>query len=89
MVILKMKIKIGPKGQVVIPKEMRDKKKIFPGDEVLVELSDAGILIEKPTRDIIADFERIAKSGKTIGKIDYHSYEGEIEERWKKSKKHT
>ena len=82
-------MKIGPKGQVVIPKGIRDEKKIFPGDEVFVELSDAGILIEKPIRDVIADFERIAKSGKTIGKIDHHSYEEEIEERWKKSKKHT
>ena len=82
-----MKIKIGPKGQVVIPKEMRDKKKIFPGDEVLVELSDAGILIEKPTRDIIADFERIAKSGKSINKVySDKDYAEMMKQRWNKLK---
>lgn len=89
MVILKMKMKVGPKGQVVIPKEMRKEKNILPGDEVLLELSEEGILIEKPKRDIIADFERIAKSGKSIDKIDPHAYEEELEERWRKSMKHT
>ena len=80
-----MKMKIGPKGQVVIPKEMRDEKKIFPGDEVFVELSDAGILIEKPTRDIIADFERIAKSGKSINKVDSDKdYAEMMKQRWNK-----
>ena len=89
MVILKMKMKVGPKGQVVIPKEIRDEKNIVPGDELVAELSDKGILIEKPTRDIIADFERIAKSGKSIDKIDPHAYEEELEDRWRKSQKHT
>ena len=89
MVILKMKMKVGPKGQVVIPKEIRDEKKILPGDEVFVELNDKGILIEKPRRDVVADFERIAKSGKSIDKTDPHAYEEELEERWKKSMKRT
>ena len=89
MVILKTKMKIGPKGQVVIPKKMRDEKKIFPGDEVFVELNDEGILIEKPVRDVVADFERIAKSVKYNKKIDPHAYEEELEERWRKSKKLT
>lgn len=89
MVILKMKMKVGPKGQVVIPKEIREEKKIRPGDEVFIELSDKGISIEKPKRDVVADFERIAKSGKSIDKIDPHAYEEELEERWKKSMKRT
>ena len=89
MVILKTRMKVGPKGQVVIPKEIRDEENIFPGDEVFVELGDKGILIEKPKRDVVADFERIAKSGKSIDKIDPHTYEEELEERWKKSMKRT
>ena len=87
MVILKTKMKVGPKGQVVIPKEIRDEKKIFPGDEVFIELSDEGILIEKPKRDIVADFERIAKSGKSIDKVDSDKdYAEMMEQRWRKLK---
>lgn len=89
MVILKTKMKVGPKGQIVIPKEIRDEKKIFPGDEVFVELNSKGILIEKPQIDVVADFERIAKSIKYNKKIDPHAYEEELEERWKKSMKRT
>lgn len=87
MIILKTKMKVGPKGQIVIPKEIRDEKKILPGDEVFIELSEKGILIEKPKRDIIADFERIAKSGKSIDKVDSDKdYAQMMKQRWDKLK---
>ena len=82
-----MKMKVGPKGQVVIPKEIRDEEKIFPGDEVFVELSEKGILIEKPKRDIVADFERIAKSIRHKGPIDSDKdYDEMMKQRWNKIK---
>ncbi|NDA38096.1 MAG: AbrB/MazE/SpoVT family DNA-binding domain-containing protein, partial [Acidimicrobiia bacterium] len=37
--------KVGPKGQVVIPKKFRDELGIEPGDEVEVSLSENGVLI--------------------------------------------
>ena len=87
MVILKTKMKVGPKGQIVIPKEIRDEENIFPGDEVFVELSDKGILIEKPKKDAVAEFERIAKSGKSIDKIDSDKdYAEMMKQRWDKLK---
>ena len=85
MVILKMKMKVGPKGQVVIPKEIRDEEKIMPGDEIFIELSGKGILIEKPKRDVVAEMEKIANSIGYKGKIDPHAYEEELEERWRKA----
>jgi AbrB family looped-hinge helix DNA binding protein len=42
----KMTQKVGPKGQVVIPKKMRDELGIEPGDEVVVSLSESGVLIQ-------------------------------------------
>ena len=87
MIILKTKMKVGPKGQIVIPKEIRDEENIFPGDEIFVELSDRGILIEKPKIDVVAEFERIAKSGKSIDKVDSDKdYAKMMEQRWAKLK---
>lgn len=41
-----MNQKIGPKGQAVVPKSIRDALGIGPGDEVVVSLSDGGALIQ-------------------------------------------
>jgi AbrB family looped-hinge helix DNA binding protein len=39
---------VGPKGQVVIPKRMREALGLKPGVEVTLELRDNEIIIKKP-----------------------------------------
>ena len=39
---------VGPKGQVVIPKRMREALGIKPGVEVTLELRENEIIIKKP-----------------------------------------
>ena len=39
---------VGPKGQLVIPKQMRDALGLKPGVEVTLEMRDEEIVIKKP-----------------------------------------
>ena len=39
---------VGPKGQVVIPKQMRDALGLKPGVEITLELRNQEIIIKKP-----------------------------------------
>ena len=39
---------VGPKGQVVIPKRLRDALGLKPGVEISLELRDQEIIIKKP-----------------------------------------
>lgn len=43
-------VKVGPKGQIVIPKEVREMFQIEPGDSlILMAHPEKGIAIERPT----------------------------------------
>lgn len=46
---MKNKRIIGPKGQVVIPKEIREKIGLREGIEVLIELKDNEVIIKRAT----------------------------------------
>jgi AbrB family looped-hinge helix DNA binding protein len=47
-----MTSKVGPKGQVVIPKSMRDRLGLRPGDEVTFELEGRAVKVEPATTGI-------------------------------------
>lgn len=55
-----MTYKVGPKGQVVLPKAVRDQLGIRPGDEVEVGVDGDSVAIRKPAparspRGVLAD----------------------------------
>ena len=77
--------KVGPKGQVVIPRAMRKSLKIEPGSEVTFQLEDDRIVVKKRAFDAVAVFERAAKQIHYNKKIDPHAYEEELEERYKRA----
>ena len=54
-----MTYKVGPKGQVVIPKPIRDRLGISTGDEVLVEQDGREVRIRLQADDVEARRKRI------------------------------
>lgn len=53
--MVELKVRLGPKGQVVIPKIFRDIFKLSPGEEVIITIEyDKGVLIKR-TKNNIAD----------------------------------
>jgi len=84
---MKIKRKIGPKGQVVIPKEIREKLGLRSGVEVIVELRGKEVVIRKAepyedSRDFIKYY--VMTFAKKLDKpIDLKKIiEGEVEERY-------
>jgi AbrB family looped-hinge helix DNA binding protein len=80
--------KVGPKGQVVIPKDLRDEFRIFPGENVIMEDAEDSIVIKKARRDSAALFASIARAfGKTFRPRQWHFAEEEIEEKFARMQK--
>jgi len=82
--MIKQEMKIGPKGQVVIPKLFREEKNIFPGDKVIIELGAEGIIIEKPVGNPVKILRDIAKKGKSVRADSDKDYDEMMKARWKK-----
>ncbi|OGS50864.1 MAG: hypothetical protein A3K65_04030, partial [Euryarchaeota archaeon RBG_16_68_12] len=75
-------MRVGPKGQVVIPKVLRDALKIGPGSEVTFSFEGEKVVLRASRSDSVDVFERIARSGKSIGKFPPHAaYERELRRR--------
>ena len=79
--LIEEEMKVGPKGQVVIPKTMRKALKIEPGSKVLFTLQDDKLTLQKPCFDGVAVFRKIAEQINSNEKINPHEYEEELEQR--------
>src|ERR1039458_2560373 len=64
VILIGMTSRVGPKGQVVIPKEMRDRLGIVPGDEVDFALENNAVRIE-PVHEMQSLRGRLAGLGKS------------------------
>jgi AbrB family looped-hinge helix DNA binding protein len=80
--VLEEVMRIGPKGQVVIPTSFRKVMKIGPGSDIVFRLDKDKVIIEAPKiEDPVHTLETIALKGKSVSKVDLHSYEEELHAR--------
>jgi AbrB family looped-hinge helix DNA binding protein len=47
VILASMTYRVGPKGQVVIPKPIRDELGLAPGDDVDFSLQDDGVMLRR------------------------------------------
>ncbi len=83
--MVRISTRVGPKGQLVIPKVFRDEYNIHPGDAVVVKEEGHQLIIEKP-KDPVAALAALAKRIDFRGTFDFRMLKEEkYEERWKKN----
>jgi len=58
---MKLKVKVGPKGQIVIPKHIRESLAIKPGDEVFLDIEGERAIIEPLKRNPLQVMLEISK----------------------------
>lgn len=62
---------IGPKGQVTIPKELRDRYHLLEGEEVVILPASDGVILKHPQTTL---------RGRLKGKIDIKGFEDDLKE---------
>jgi AbrB family looped-hinge helix DNA binding protein len=62
--------KVLEKGQIVIPKEAREKAKLFPGDKVEVQVAKEGIIILPFKRSFTESFKGHIKGKLSLRKLE-------------------
>ncbi|MBI2575116.1 AbrB/MazE/SpoVT family DNA-binding domain-containing protein [Candidatus Woesearchaeota archaeon] len=82
MVSIAHKTKMGPKGQVVIPKLIRESFGMDPGSDIVIECADNKVFVSRNTSDIVKAAEKIAK-GRTNRLSPRKMREMAAEERWR------
>ncbi|MDA4137280.1 MAG: AbrB/MazE/SpoVT family DNA-binding domain-containing protein [Thaumarchaeota archaeon] len=68
---------VGPKGQITIPKSLREKYHLLEGEEVVLVAREEGVLVRHPSSSL---------RGRLRGKLDTEGMEKDIEkvrDQWK------
>ena len=79
-------VKVSPRGQIVIPREIRNRLGIFPGKKLLVMTRDEEVLLKRVEEVSIEEIsEKISKTAKKK-EIDVDSLVSEAVEWARKSK---
>lgn len=87
--VVSIRLKVGPKGQIVIPKVFREAYGIKEGGEVIVEPTDRGLMImpKKSKEELIKELlewkhKRAKGKPAKLGELKGVSLEDEFDEIW-------
>lgn len=73
--MVELKVTLGTKGQIVIPKIFRDYYKIYPKQEVIISSKEEGVLIKKQDNNIIEKLRELAKEASKMRKGKSFKYD--------------
>lgn len=59
--MVELKVTLGAKGQLVIPKIFRDNYKMYPKGDVVIIAKEEGVLIKQQNIDIVEKLRELAK----------------------------
>ena len=68
VILVGMTARVGPKGQVVLPKAVRDKLGIRPGDEVVVEEVEGEARVRPVDKEV--RLRGLLKHGDPLGELE-------------------
>jgi len=71
--MVELRVRLGPKGQIVIPKILREYYKMFPNQEVIISEKEEGVLIKRNSEDTVDILKKIAEKINKKKKIKHHS----------------
>ena len=74
--MVKLRLRVGPKGQIVLPKMVRDKLNIKPRSYVLAEFREDSLILQRAP-DVEEFLEWLKKSRKPLAKVSKLSIEDE------------
>ncbi len=76
--MVEFRVKVGPKGQILIPKALRDEYGIEPRGMAVLREGDGAITVSRPKAGAVEGFRRIANSVKKFKYDPDHDYYGEM-----------
>lgn len=65
---MQIKREVGGKGQVVIPKDIREQMNVRPGSTIVFEVKDSGEIVIRPEKTGKEFVEYFCNVGKKLGK---------------------
>lgn len=81
---MRFKGKVGPKGEIIIPEELRKKLEIKPETRVRIGIRDNEIFIRKEENFVEWLRNRVREYGRDLSKVNLKKvYESQFEEKWK------